>query len=120
MAAPGEFTSKTLATADRVDAAEASPGIDISDMENCVCYVTEHTAGTATLQVDTSPDGTQWAPLGTTVAAATDIVAATSVAAARPVEASNGMPLRVRQVRLRATAYTDGVYGLTVCGRVAR
>lgn len=92
--------------------------VDVSDMENIAVYVNQIVdAGTVALGIDYSPDGTNWIRDAATKAE-TDFTAGTNQAElALTLSDANGMPIRAKLVRVRATAVAGGgTYGLVVTG----
>ena len=102
MSFPGQVVYRSLAA--NVDAAETSAALEATDLENTEAHVVAATAGTATLQVLYSFDGTNYVQAGSDLAAASDLPAAVNV------------PAAAKDVKLKASAYTDGEYTMTLGG----
>jgi hypothetical protein len=105
-------------TAGQIDAASEVLTVDCEDLTNIVLWVTQVTDnGTVTLDVEISPDGITWGALGAALTEASFAAANGAVAAPRPVEGTNGLPLAIKQARIRASAYSGtGVYSLKASG----
>jgi len=105
-------------TAGQIDALDEVLTIDVEDLTNIVLWVTQVTDnGTVTLNVEISPDGITFGAHGSALTDASFAAAAGAVAAPIVIEGTNGMPLAIKQVRIRASAYTGtGVYTLKASG----
>jgi hypothetical protein len=99
-----------------INAAAEVLTVDIEDLTNVVLWVTQVTDnGTVTLDLEISPDGTTWSALGSPIAES-DLPAGAGTIQ-RSVSDSNGMPIAIKQARIRSSAYTGtGVYALKVSG----
>lgn len=102
---------------DIINAAAEVLAVDTEDLQGASLYVVQQTdAGTASLVVEESPDGTLWAQVGTAIAEA-DFPAGANTAVVRNLESGNGMPRVTKQVRIRAASLAGGgVYRLVVAG----
>jgi hypothetical protein len=100
-----------------IDAAAEALMVDVEDLTNVVIWAIQTTdAGTATLPVEISPDGTTWVAFGADLTEAS-FAAGAGTAVQRSVSDANAMPLAIKQVRLRASALAGGgAYGLKVTG----
>jgi hypothetical protein len=105
-------------TAGQIDALNEVLSVDCEDLTNIVLWVTQATDnGTVTLDVEISPDGVTWAAHGAALTEASFAAGAGTVATPRVVEGTNGLPLAIKQARIRASVYTGtGVYTLKVSG----
>lgn len=90
--------------------------VDVTDLDNVTAFVTVNTiAGTTSLSPEYTIDGTHWVAWGAAVVHG-DLVSATG-GVVRTLSDSNGMALRVKQVRLRSTALAGGgSYGFVAAG----
>lgn len=102
-----------------MDAAAESVRGDISDLDNVTVFLVQDTdpgAGTSSLQVQYSPDGTTFVTHATK--ADTDFAAANGAAIAVSLSDANGMPIVAKEVRVVLAALSaGGVYSAKVCGR---
>jgi hypothetical protein len=105
-------------TAGQIDAISESLIVDVEDLTNIVLFVTQVTDnGTVTLDVEISPDGITWGALGAALTEASFAAANGAVAAPRVVEGANGLPMAIKQARIRSSVYTGtGVYTLKASG----
>jgi hypothetical protein len=106
-------------TAGQIDALNEVLQIDVEDLTNITLFVTQVTDnGTVTLDVEISPDGITWGAFGAAFTEASFAAANGAVAAPRVLEGTNGLPLSIKAVRIRASVYTGtGVYSLKAVGR---
>lgn len=91
---------------------------EVADLENISILAIQSTdAGTCTLTVEKSYDGTLFVPVGATIAEL-GFAAGANQAVERSLSDSNGMPLVAKQIRLTGTALAGGgVYKLQVAGK---
>lgn len=90
---------------------------DVSDMENLTVHAVQiNDAGTTTQAVQYTLDGTNWLTAGSSITEAS-YPAGANQCVERTLSDSNGMPQRVKQVRLNTTALSGGgIYELHVGG----
>jgi len=105
-----------------INAISESLVVDVEGMTNIVLWATQVTDnGTVTLDVEISPDGVTWGALGAALTEASFVGGNGAVAAPRVVEGTNGLPMAIKQARIRSSVYTGtGVYSLKASGFVAR
>lgn len=113
--APGTLTVDT-GTTGILDTAADQIVFDVEGLEHAVIYLNQITdAGTVSLQVDTSIDGTNWAPLATK--ADTDFAAGANKSIQLTNTDAHGADVTMKLVRVTVAAITGGTYSATVCGR---
>lgn len=102
-----------------INANGESLGTECEDLDNVSIVVVQATdAGTVTLVVEKTFDGTNWIAVGSSIAE-TAFAAGDGATIERTLSDSNGMPLVAKKVRVRATALAGGgVYSMHVAGRV--
>lgn len=101
-----------------LDAVNDRAVVDIEDLTHVEIWLNQLVnAGTATLVVDRSVDGTNWALVASKTDA--DFRAANNDAIVIPLESSNGMALHAKFVRVTVTVEGSdgGSYSFTVSGR---
>lgn len=111
------LVARSLESADQVNAQETSPSLSAEDLGpgKQVIVTEEVNNGTATLQPQWSPDGTNWFALGAALDE-TDFVSSAPVLV--PLTDAGGNDLPAKEVRLDCSAHSGtGKYGLIVVGR---
>lgn len=102
---PG-YTTDT-GTASILDAAGDIATIDVRHMINVEIYVTQvNDAGTCTIDIERTLDGTNWDPVGQFTEASFPV--GNNMAQALLLVDANGMPLLAKQVRVKLTAVAGG------------
>lgn len=91
---------------------------DVSELDRISVYVNQLTdAGTCTILVQKSVDGTNFATVATL--AETDFPAGANRSKEVTLSDANGMPLRAKQIKVTLSAVSGGgVYSATVAGQM--
>lgn len=112
-----EFTAVTLASGS-INAANCQAQIDMTGMVGSSVFLDQLVdAGTVTLLVEKSIDGTNWATVVTKHE--TDFPAGANKSIEVTLSDTNGMPLVAKAVRVTASALSGGgVYGLHAAGKL--
>lgn len=104
-ALPG-YTTDT-GTASILDAAGDIATIDVRHMTNVEIYVTQvNDAGTCTIDIERTLDGTNWDPVGQLTEAS--FPAGNNKAQSLLLVDANGMPMLAKQIRVKLTAVAGG------------
>lgn len=100
-----------------VDATSDRVQVDCEDLTNINAVVKQNTdAGTATLTLEKTYDGTTWVAFGAAYTEAS-FAAGDGAAVERALESAAGMPLHCKAIRLTGTAVAGGgAYSLQVSG----
>jgi hypothetical protein len=100
-----------------IDAVNDRAVVDIEDLTHVEIWLNQLVdAGTATLIVEKTVDGTNWALVASK--ADSDFAAGANKSIVLPLEGSGGMALHAKQVRVTMSAEADGgAYSMTVSGR---
>ena len=101
-----------------IDAAAEVLTCSVEDLDNIVVQVAqENDAGTATLHIEKTLDGTHWLQVGANLTEAS-FPAGNGTVVEVSLSDANGMPLPAKAIRLRASALASGgTYDVIVGGK---
>ncbi len=112
-----DFAATALASG-TISAALDACVVDVSDMTNISVFLNQLTdAGTVTLKIEKSVDGTNWAVVDASTVES-DFPSGNNKSIEFPLSDANGMPTLAKQIKVSCSALATGVYSVTVAGLV--